>query len=125
MRLQWGEIPTDTRHNLEQLLLERGNEFSIGELSVFLEESLQKMRCRWNENENIKKMVYNGIKRWFGDKNKILADSQGLTEIIFRFGGVKMKWLDIPKEIRECFYNGIEKNSSRFNSWEINKILYA
>jgi hypothetical protein len=123
MRLQWSTIPRDIRKNLEQSLLEKGNDFSIGELSDFLEESLQ-MNCRWNANENIRKMVYNGIKRWFGDKNNILVDKKGLCDIIYGFGEVNTKWVHIPKEIRECVYNGIEKHSSHFNSHDISNILY-
>jgi hypothetical protein len=83
------------------------------------------MNYRWDENQDMQKFVYNGIKRWFGNKNKVSVDNQALSNIIYSFGQLKMKWIDIPQEIKECFYNGIEKNSSRFISREIGDIIYG
>jgi hypothetical protein len=124
MGLQWETIPTDIRRNLEQSLLEKVNDFSISELAGFVKGSVG-MNYRWDENKNVREMVYNGIKSWFSDKNRISADKQALSNIIYCFGEMKMIWADFPKEIKECFYNGIEKNYSRFNSHDISNILYG
>jgi hypothetical protein len=122
MKLQWSTVPPDIQRNLEQSLLARGNDFSSIELSGFLEGSV-KMNYRWDENKEMKKMIYNGIKRWYGDKNKIPIDTQTIASIISSFGEIKFKWADIPREIKECFYNGIEKNYSQFNSQAIRNII--
>jgi hypothetical protein len=106
-------------------LIERGTDFSISGLCGFVVGSVR-MNYRWDENKEVKKMVYNGIHRWYGHRNKIVADhGQGISNLIYSFGAMKMNWTDIPKEIKECFYNCIEKNSSRFNSQGIATILYG
>jgi hypothetical protein len=125
MKLQWETIPVGIRRNLEQSLLEKGKEFPISVLCGFVVGSVR-MNYRWDENEEVKKMVYNGINRWYGDKNRIVADhGHGISNLIYSFGAMKMNWMDIPKEIKECFYNCIEKNSSRFISLEVSSILYG
>jgi hypothetical protein len=125
MGLQWETIPTDIRRNLEQSLLGRGNDFSVSLLSGFVKGSTG-LNYRWDENLDMKKLVYHGIKRYYGDKNRIPPDSsQGISNIIYGFGEMELKWADFPKEIKECIYNGIEKNSSGFTSQEISNILYG
>jgi hypothetical protein len=127
MELQWNTIPISIRRNLEQSLLERGNEFSASSLSGFLKGS-SGMSYGWSDNHDVQKMIYYGIKRWFGDKNRVSADTQALSSIICSFGQLKMNQTtkkDIPKEIKESFYNGIEKNFSQFISREISNIFYG
>jgi hypothetical protein len=83
------------------------------------------MNYRWDENKEMKRMIDNGIKRCFGDKNRISTDHQAIANIIYSFGEMKFKWADIPKDIKECFYNGIEKGYARFISQAISNIIYG
>jgi hypothetical protein len=58
------------------------------------------MNYRWDENKETKKMIYDGIKRCYGDKNKISTNPQGIANIIYSFGEMKFKWADIlPMDI--------------------------
>jgi hypothetical protein len=124
MKLQWNTISTVLQRNLEQSLLERGNDFSTVEIAGFLKGSLG-MNYRWDENEDMKEIIYNGIKRCYGDKKRYLTDPQGIANIIYSFGEMKFKWTDFPRDIKKCFYNGIEKNYSRFESQTVSNIIYG
>jgi hypothetical protein len=124
MKVLWHTIPTIVRENLKQSLLARGNDFSSSSIAGFLKGSLG-MNYRWDENKDMKKMIYNGIKRFYGDKNRVATDSQGIANIIYSFGEMKFKWADIPKDIKECLYNEIEKNYSRFESQHVSNIIYG
>jgi hypothetical protein len=124
MELQWSAISPDIQRNLEQSLLARGNNFSSAGIAGFLKGS-SGMNYRWDENKEMKKMIYNGIKRYYGDKNRILPDPLGIANIIYSFGEMKFKWWDIPRDIKECLYNGIEKNYSQFTSQQISYIIYG
>jgi hypothetical protein len=124
MKLQWSAISPVLQRNLEQSLLTRGNDFSSVELSGFLKGSLG-MNYRWDENNDMEKMIYNEIKRCYGDKNRISTDPLGIANIIYSFGEMKFKWADIARDIKECLYNGIEKNYSRSISQAISNIIYG
>jgi hypothetical protein len=124
MKLQWNTVPPVIQRNLEQLLLARGNDFSSAGIAGFLKGS-SGMNYRWDENEEMKRMIDNGIKRCYGDKNRISTDGQGIANIIYSFGRMKFKWWDLPRDIKESFYDGIEKNYSRFCSQEIANIIYS
>jgi hypothetical protein len=124
MELLWNTVPTVLQRNLEQSLLTRGNDFSSSLLTGFLVGSVG-MNYRWEENKNMRKMIFDGIKRCYGDKNRIPADPQAIANIIYSFGEMKFKWADIPRDIKECLYNGIEKNYSRFIAQEISNIIYG
>jgi hypothetical protein len=72
--------------------------------------------------------TFQAIKKRFGDKNNIRTDSQDrpwLSDTTFSFGKMERKWVDVPKHIKECFYNGIEKNYHWFSSQEISNIIYG
>jgi hypothetical protein len=124
MKLQWNNVPTVIRGKLEQSLLTRGNDFSSAELAGFLKGALR-MNYRWDENEEMKRMIDNGIKRCYGDKNRISTNPQAIANIIYNFGEMRFKWADIPRDIKECLYNGIEKNYSRFISQNVSNIIYG
>jgi hypothetical protein len=124
MKLQWNTVPTVLQRNLEQSLLARGNGFLSVGIAGLLMGSLG-MNYRWDENNDMKKFIYNGIKRCYGNKNRVATDPQAIANIIYSFGEMKFKWADIPKDIRECIYNGIEKNYSLFNYKAISSIIYA
>jgi hypothetical protein len=124
MKLQWNTVPLGIQRNLEQSLLARGNDLLTIDLSGVLTGGV-KMNYRWDENKDMKRMIDNGIKRFYGDKNRISTDPQGIANIIYSFGEMKFKWADIPRDIKECFYNGIEKNYSRFISQNVSNIIYG
>jgi hypothetical protein len=102
MNLQWDTIPTDIRGHLEQTLLTRGNDFSLREICDFLVGSLG-LNYRWNENKEMRNMVYTQIKRYYGDQNRIPHDAQAIVNILFSFGLMEMKWTNVSKSIRLCF----------------------
>jgi ABC-type amino acid transport system permease subunit len=49
MGLQWETIPTNIQSNLEEVSIERGNDFSVRGLSGFVKGS-SGMNYRWDEN---------------------------------------------------------------------------
>jgi hypothetical protein len=124
MGLHWEKIPLEIRSKVGQSSVENGGDFPIRELSQFLLRNLGN-KSNLFENNHFREMVYNGLYQNYNDKDKILVNCQGLSNILYSFGEMNIEWYDIPKHIRECFYNAIEVNSPHFNSVDISTILYG
>jgi hypothetical protein len=122
MKLLWKNTPEEIRKILEQSLLKRGNDFRSRAFTDFLKGSCG-MKYPWYKNKELKTIVFNGITKWYADKNRIPPDSETVSSIISSFGELRMEWIHLPKAIKDYFYMGIQQNFSRFTSQEISKIL--
>jgi hypothetical protein len=124
MGLYWDKIPLEIRIKVGKSLVRNEGDFPVRGLSQFLMRSLRN-KSKWFENNHIREIVYNGLYQSYHEKDKILVDSQGLSNILYSFGEMNIDWCDIPKHIRQCFYNAIEVNAPHFNSVDISTILYG
>jgi hypothetical protein len=125
MKLRWENTPTEIRKILEQslLLLDRRTDFRSRALSDFIKGTTG-MKYRWYRKPDIRTIVCTGIINWYEDEKRIPPDAETVSNIIFSFGEMRILWIDLPKDIKECFYIGIQQNFSRFSSQEISKIMF-
>ena len=123
MEREWDTLPPQVKRELESSLLSQGSQFSREQLSGFLIGSLG-MKYRWDKSRKITDMVFRGINKDLGDRNRIKeSQSQSIANIIYSLGEMEWKWEELPSDVRRSLCCGIEYLSGRLNPQEASNII--
>jgi hypothetical protein len=129
MGLKWEQLPETIQKCLEKSLLRNTPTLKLVELSGFMKGSVE-MGFHWNKDgyKGVKESIFSRLKDFFGDANSIQVDwGRQLATTIYSLGELGMNWTaDIPGDVGNCVYNGIEWCFPlSFGSQGVSNILYG
>jgi hypothetical protein len=129
MGLKWEQLPETIQQCLEKSLLTNAPTLKLVELSGFMKGSVE-MGFHWTKDgyKDVKESIFSRLKDFFGDANSIQVDwGRQLATTIYSLGELGMNWTaDIPEDVGNCVYNGIEWCFPlSFGSQGVSNILYG
>jgi hypothetical protein len=123
--LRWSTMPESVQMKLKQALLSTGSRMNIIDLSTFI-SSAREIYFRWYEDPELRKMVFENVRRCLSDKDGMKkAGRQPIVNILEFFGEMKLKWVDLPEELRTTIQNVLSGFSNNFSKSDLQVLSTA
>jgi hypothetical protein len=74
-----------------------------------------------NNCQQMKNCVFQG----FSSRQFLPEDHRSLANIVYYLGKFGIKWIELPNETKQSFYQGIEQCCSSFSEQEISNTIYG
>jgi hypothetical protein len=121
MYWRWEDFSLSDQQMIEAEIRE---DFSCGSniktMSIYI-HGLLLLDYGLNNCEQMKNCVFQGLT----NRKFLPEDHRSLAEIVFYVGKLGIKWIELPVEIKQSFYHGIEQCYSSFSEQETSDTIYG
>jgi hypothetical protein len=123
MSFKWYEMPTSLQAEFEETFindLTKENEIHIPDLSNYL-IYFKDMGYNWHEDVKTRNRVYQSIEEYFRDLHP--EKEYEFCTISYVFSESGLRWLSLPKFLRDLFLNGFSVYLQHWNQSQLGTVL--